>query len=370
MKSHIVLSMGGTMNVKLLLAASAAAVLGAGWFAGAGATADLTSRSGASASQAAAAAHQPELDLWSADPRLGVKTDTGVAISIPAGAPELGKMTLYVPAGYGLNIVATGRREGHVFLDTQDDFAYGDLKAVDPAAYANDPEAQACAPGQHAAVWTMEFEFFLSQDTVTVPIFIDPTSGDEAALGAYKFQACMPLSGLASPGGAPLDSRVVHLGLEFARSMVNPTSGADYVWRAFVSNPDVSGNPDPTTTYELRADMPLPSKLTLAGKYDGTHHRAVLTGRLTTKVFAVSRIPVTLYRRAKSGLWKAVATTRTSAKGSYRFAPSNRKTSVYSTEIWAIGKCGSASTAPGGCASETRGSIDSPNVRIAVRRHH
>jgi hypothetical protein len=357
------------MNFKLLFAAFALAVLGAGWFAGAGTTADLKSRSGAASSQVAAVAHQPELDVWAADPRLGTKGPTEAAFNIPESEPELGKMTLYVPAGYGFGLTARpGTVQGHVFLETEDDFALGDLKAVDPAAYVNQPQAQACAPGPHAAVWTMKFEFFLSEDTVIVPIFIDPTSGDEAALGAYKLQACLPLADIQSPGGAPFGSKVRHLGLEFTR-LANPTAAANYVWRAFVSNPDVSGNPDPATAYELRADMPLPSKLTLTGKYDSAHRRAVLTGRLTTKVSAVSKIPVTLYRRVRGGLWKAVASLRTSANGSYRFAVSNRKTSVYSTEIWSIGNCSGDSTAPGGCVSETRGAIDSPNVRVAVRRH-
>ena len=357
------------MNLKLLLAASALAVLGAGWFAGAGATA-VMSRSGTASSQATAAARQPELDLFSANPRLGVKAVTGVALSVPAAAAQVGKVTLYVPAGYSFDpTAAPGTPEGHVFMDTASDFAFGDLKAVNPAAYLNTPQAEACAPGPHVAVWTMRLEFLFSSDVPVVPIYIDPTSGDEAALGAYKLQVCLPLSGLVSPGGPPLDSKMRTIGFVFTR-FTNPSSAADYLWRAFVSNPDVSGNPDPATTYELRSDMPLPSKLTLAGKFDSAHHRAVLTGRLTTKASAVSQIPITLYRRGKAGLWKAVASTRTSANGSYRFAPSNRKTSVYSTEIWSIGDCSGDSTAPGGCVSETRGSIDSPNVRIAVRRHH
>ena len=248
------------MNLKLLLASTALVVLGAGWFAGAGATADLTARSGAATSQAAAAAHQPELDLWSANPRLGVKAATGVAISIPAAAAEMGKVTLYVPAGYTLDPTAPpGTAEGHVFMRTASDFAYGNLKAVDPQAYVNSPQAQACAPGQHAAVWTMHLEFALSSDTAVVPIFIDPTTGNEAALGAYKLQACLPLAFMSSLGGPPLGKRVRELGLEFTR-LANPTSAAVYVWRAFVSNPDSSGNPNPSTTYELRSDVPLPDR--------------------------------------------------------------------------------------------------------------
>jgi hypothetical protein len=363
------LSMGGTMNLKLLFAAFALGVIGAGWFAGAGATAaDLTSRSGAASSRAAAAVRQPELDLFSADPRLGVKAGTGVAISVPAVSAEVEKVTLYVPAGYNLNLTAPpGTSEGHAFMGTASDFGFGALKAADPAAYVNSPQAQACAPGPHAAVWTMHLEFLLS-DTAVVPIYMDPTSGDEATLGAYKLQACLPLSHIASPGGSPLGSRMRGLALEFTR-FVNPTSAADYVWRAFVSNPDASGSPDLSTTYELRSDMPLPTKLTLSGKFDRRHHRALLNGRLTTQVSTVSAVGVTLYRRAKDGSWTSVTSTRTSANGSFRFVRPLAKTSVYAVEIWAIGDCNGDSTAPNGCVNETRGSIDSRNVRIVVRRH-
>ena len=356
------------MNLKLLLAATALALLGAGWFAGAGASAEFTSRSGAASSQVAAAAHQPELDVWSSDPRLGVKSATGVAISVPAGAAEVGKVTLYVPAGYVFNpALAPGSTEGNVFMRTVSDLGFGKLKTVDPAAYVNSPQAQACAPGPHAAVWTMRLEFFDSP-TAVVPIYIDPTSGDEATLGAYKLQACLPLAFVASPGGLPLGSRVRELGLELTRG-ANPTSAAVYVWRAFVSNPDAFGNPNTSTTYELRSDMPLPAKLTLSGKLDRRHHRALLSGRLTTQVATVSKISVTLYRRGNDGLWTPQVSTRTSANGSFHFVRRITKTSIYSVEVWAIGACNGGSTAPAGCLSETRGAIDSPNVRVVVPRH-
>ena len=357
------------MNLKLSLAASALAVLGAGWFT-AGVSADLTSRTLAASSQAAAAAHRPELDSWSANPHLGVKAVTEVVISVPAAAAEMGKVTVYVPAGYSLNPTAPpGSAEGHAFIATASDVAFGDLKAVDPAAYVNPPQAQACAPGQHAAVWTMDLEFLFSSKSVVVPIYIDPTSGDEATLGAYKLQACLPLSAFASPGGSPLGSKVRGVGFEFTR-LGNPTSAAVYVWRAFVSNPDANGNPDAATTYELRSDMPLPAGLTLNGKLDRRHHRALLSGRLTTDVATVSNVPVTLYRRGRGGFWTSVASTRTSAKGSYRFVHPIAKTTVYSVEVWAIAACNGGSTAPNGCLSETRGAIDSRNVRIVIRRHH
>lgn len=358
------------MNVKLLLAVFALAVVGSGWFAGAGATADSAARRTATTFQASAAGPpKPELDLWSSSPRLGVGAKTDVDLRVPAAAAEAGKVTLYVPAGYGFAPAAPpGTGEGHVFVQTASDFAFGDLKAVNPALYVNTPQAQACAPGPHAAVWTMGLEFGLVSTTKTlVPIYIDPTSGDETALGAYKLQACLPLTSVASPGGWPLGSKLRELDLEFTR-LTNPTTTAVYVWRAFVSNPDPTGSPDASTTYELRSDMPLPAKLSLTAKFDRKHRRAVLSGRLISQALPVAGVPVGLYRRGTDD-WTFLASSRTSANGSYRFVRRITKTGTYATEAWGIRDCTGDSTAPTGCLSETLAAIDSSNVRIVVRRH-
>lgn len=155
-----------------------------------------------------------------------------------------------------------------------------------------------------------------------------------------------------------------------AGSLRNPNSKAVYAWRAFVSNPDAHGNPDPSTTYELRSDLPLPAKLTLTARADPTHHRAALDGRLTTYTLPVARVPIALYRRPSCGCWRYLTRTQTTTNGSYRFVLPIRKTSAYSAEAWEIGACSGDSTAPKGCIDETRAVIDSPTFRIAVRRRH
>src|SRR5262249_7363619 len=154
-------------------------------------------------------------------------------------------------------------------------------------------------------------------------------SGDETTLGAYKLQSCLPLAKAASPGGWPLGSKLRDLGLEFTR-LTNPTSTALYVWRAYASNPDTTGNPDPTTTYELRADMPLPAKVSLSGRLDRKHRRVVLSGRLTAPAASIAGIPVGLYRRPSCDCWKYLAESRTANDGSYRFVRPIKRTTRYS----------------------------------------
>jgi hypothetical protein len=357
------------MNVKLLLAAFVVVVLGAGCLVGAGASAGYALPAAVTTAQAAGPV-QPELDTWSAKPRPGVRAAMQVAMTVPAGAAEVEKLTLYVPAGYSIDLAASPRTvEGHVLMVTGSDFAVGDLKAVNPVAYVNTPQAQACAPGQHAAVWIMKFDDGLfSSQTNTVPIYIDPTSGDETALGAYKLQVCLPLAGIASPGGWPLGSRLRGMAMEFTR-ITNPMAAGVYVWRGFVSNPDAIGNPDASTTYELRSDMALPAKLSLRGRLVRTRHRAVLAGRLTTPAAPVSGITVGLYRLRSDGFWARVTTTQTSANGSYRFVRPLVKTATFGTAATAIGNCSGDSAAPHGCVNETRAEVDSSSVRIVVRRH-
>jgi hypothetical protein len=359
---------GGTMNVKPLLAALALALVGAGWFAGAGASAGYRQHTPAVSAQAAAAPQKPELEAWTAKPSLGAASPTELALSFPSTGPEAGKATVYMPAGYTLNLAAQpGTVEGHVLLATASELALGNLKVVNPANYDNSPAAQACAPGGHVAVWIMNFKAgIFSSQTMTIPIYIDPTSGDETALGAYKLQACLPLANVASPGGWPIGSRLQVVAVEF-NHMSNPTTAADYVWRAFISNPDVNGNPDPTTTYELRSDLPLPAKLTVSARYVGKHRRSVLSGRLTTPSAPVGGVTVTLYNL--SGLFpRPVASTQTQSDGTYRFAPIAR-TGWYGTEATSLGDCSAASTAPNGCVDETLAAIDSPSIRVVIHKH-
>lgn len=354
------------MSLKLLFALATVVVLGAGWTGGAGATVGNAS---SSRSAAAAVARQPELDTWTPKPRLGVKAPTELDLSLPPAAAEAGKLTLYVPAGYALNPTATpGTSEGYVSILTDSDFGFGDLKAANPAVYLNTPQAQACAPGPHAGVWVVHLEFVDS--SITIPIYVDPTSGSGAALGAYELQACLPLAVLASPGGSPLGSSVRELDLDLT-ALTNPSSAAVYVWRAFVSNPDAGENPDASTTYELRSDMPLPAKLTLAGKLSRRGQRVILSGRLATPASTVAGIQVTLYSLLRQcGCWRSLTSTRTSTGGSYRFVRPIKKTTTYGVEAWAIGACSSDSTAPSGCINETRAAVDSRSVRVVLPRRH
>jgi len=89
----------------------------------------------------------------------------GIVLDIHSleNAPAPARLTLYVPAGVTVDTSAapgTVVGDGYlaVWLDaaTTDDYAFGTIKAGDPAA------AQTCAPGIHAAVWIASFRLSIT----------------------------------------------------------------------------------------------------------------------------------------------------------------------------------------------------------------
>jgi hypothetical protein len=319
------------------------------------------------ASTAPSAISQPELMTWWPRSRVGVSTRTQIGLAVPKVAREVEKVTIYVPTGYALDPGASpGTGEGHVFFGADSDSGDGALKAVDPQLYENSPQAQACAPGQHQGVWVASLEF--GAGTWTIPFYVDPTSGPETALGDYELQACLPLAHLSSPGGTPLGSSMRYLVIAFT-GLTAPASSQLTIWHAYLSNPDGTGTPDPTTTYELRTDQPLPASLGLTARLNRRHHRAQLSGQLTASSISVAGVPVTLYRVCSCGGLERVARTNTLLNGTFRFSRPLRRTTRYEVEAGgSTGACRDASTAPMGCVDETLEFINSPRVRVVLPR--
>src|SRR5205085_4465784 len=58
----------------------------------------------------------------------------------------------------------------------------------------------------------------------------------------------------------------------------NRPDGSVYVWSALVSPFDSTGALDPTATYELRADEPLPQSITIKATYASATKQLVVRG--------------------------------------------------------------------------------------------
>src|SRR5262249_40732113 len=197
--------------------------------------------------------------------------DSGGSIALnflPATAPLPRKFVVQVPQGYQLNLNAaagTPVASGSVSISApaRSFFATrgGAFVAEAPSTFASDPTAQACAPGTHAAVWTLSVA--IAGQAVTVRVFVD--AGGPPGV-AYTLQSC--------PVGLPPEAALATAAITIVGfDQRSPAADGDYVWRALVS-------PESDPSYELQALLPLPERVTLAGRYDRKLGQAVVTGRV------------------------------------------------------------------------------------------
>ena len=316
---------------------------------------------------AAGAAAQPALTVVPFDAVLARVADTEVDVAIPPDAAAPAKIVVYVPSGYSL---ALGAPPG-MKVGTVDAFAAagaeveltGDIVAADPAASAA-PQAQACAPGAHAAVWVLQLG--TPARAFNVPIYVDPASGADAAFGAYKLQVCF-----ASPyvpeaqGGAPLGARVLEAELDFPSAFTNPSASATYVWYAFAT-PYLLGTstPNPAATYEMRSNVPLPMRISLKGRYDRKHKAAVLSGSFSAPI-PTQGIPISLYSTSPT---KRLVDSTTKRGGTFTFRRKIARATRFLVTSSGIRECIPPTTAPAGCTSETLAPAFSKVVLVRPRR--
>src|SRR5581483_7581011 len=120
----------------------------------------------------------------------GVDLDVDAMHLDQAGAPQ--RLVVSTPAGYGVNLAhPAGTELGFGFMSTvsaaggAESIYFGLLAVMDPAAYAASVGAQACAPGVHAAVWTLHVATLDQSVAFDMPIAVDPTPG-----GGYTMAMC------------------------------------------------------------------------------------------------------------------------------------------------------------------------------------
>ena len=152
------------------------------------------------------------------------------------------RIGIYLPIGYTANITqAAGTQIGTVNADLQALLispdaiiqAEGTVLTADPAAYVTNT----CAPGGHAAVWLLHVT--VSGQTLDVPVYVDPTTGAEAAFSSAKLVLCLPnpYEQAQPPASrAAFGAKIIDAKLTMAAGVItNPSAAATYLWRAVVT---------------------------------------------------------------------------------------------------------------------------------------
>jgi len=272
-------------------------------------------------------------------------TETLVAI-LPTGGDTLpaASVSIYVPTGYGLTLNSPpGTKIGN--LTALGGSEVPDITVANPAANTTDP----CAPGLHAAVWEATLNEVAPQPVV-VHVYVDPTTGDETARGAYRITYCQSaalfflLEGVVTP----------------------PTAAGDYTWRAFVTpQPPAGAQPDPNSVYELRAIVPVPHVIRAKATYVAKIQTLVVSGKVTAGTAGEANSEVEVGRRKGSKI-SVVGTVKTRADGSFTVKKVVRETKSPQTlnlfvlaQVRPLGLCTAPPLAPAGCLSQTSDSTSS-----------
>jgi hypothetical protein len=229
----------------------------------------------------------------------GSSQSTTIDISVPVATDPIAAITIYVPAGYTLNLsAAPGTTIGSVTAAALAHDAgltlplSGDVVADSPAAHVADP----CTPGVvHAAVWNLNLS--VAGQTLVLPFYVDPTSGDEAALGAYKLEICLPPwdTPVGSPGRSFDGAQLLNATFTVKSIFTTPVSGGLEVWKAlFTPYTPTLGTPNLAGTFEARAIVALPVSSTVKVARTGSRYK--LSGRLTEAGLPVAGANVSVYR--------------------------------------------------------------------------
>jgi hypothetical protein len=204
-------------------------------------------------------------------------------------------------------------------------------------------------------------KFESAQESLQTRVYVDPTSGADAALGAFRLVVCLPSPFVpAAQGGAPLGAQFTGLSLDF--SVTNAPATGTYTWSLLVT-PYLYGTatPDQSSTFEARARVLEPQVLTLKASYQTKTSTLIVSGRLLALGQPRPGIKFDIIVNKQDPTWLAFAvwTVRTRADGTY----SLRKRIPQTGESQALtvdalvdtvpGPCGQPPVVTGGCVDES-----------------
>jgi len=300
------------------------------------------------------------------------------------------KVQIFVPTGVGLKAPAPGASvgswKGHgLVMDvdpTQEQNLNGKITSgtVGDSAFAW--EHTNCDNTTHAGVWSMQV---LSNDAspFNVPIFIDRTTGTEAAFGPYKLVMCLrpPLVdnsnqqqlNTRSPMGTKIDNFTMTLS-----GFTNPTKAGVYRWRSlwtpYFPSPTQTGSaPNPTGTMntagtvEAQSIVRVPTavlSLTTKTKQSGKNTVVVLSGKLVIEGEAASAYSVGFSHGAAKSKLSTFASAKTDKAGN--FLATSRLTKP--TWFQAGATIPRQELGPAGCTASFGASISCVNASISGAR--
>jgi hypothetical protein len=301
------------------------------------------------------------------------------------------EISIYVPTGYTANLSqAVGTQIGTVrnkiqllgfSADAVADFV-GTILVADKSSSALQTSATQCTgTPTHVTIWLLHT--VAAGQTFDVPVYVDPTSGTEAAFSSAKLVLCLPnpyeqaLPGMRAPGGAKIFDAKATLS---AGVITNPTAAGAYLWRAVIAPWTPNGpSANPAGTMETQGIVTIPASLALKAKVRTFRHKrqgrktvtnsVLLSGKLLENLRGVAGAKVTFYANGKTA-----GSTATGSTGLFSTKAGLRKKATFSARAVVPTResaCASPlTTVPAGCISATLAgyAISSNSVDAAPKK--
>jgi hypothetical protein len=335
------------------------------------------------AASTAFAANGGSVAVWHTPQVLANGQSTTIHINLPQSDDPIAAINVYVGSGYAAKLdQAKGGTIGTVdatgFLHSGGLVVpLGGNVVVDaPSSYTAQSTVCARTPTS-AAVWLLNLS--VAGQTLAVPVFVNPTTGAEQALGAYKLSVCLtPWDIPESAGGAPQGAQLLDVRFTVNGIFTTPTSGSLVKWETlFTPYAPGTGAPNPAGTFEARAFVPLPVILGIKSSYVKKSNTWTLTGKATEGGSPVPSLTLKLARGSSAGSLAQKGTVKTGANGTFKVSGklSPRKTtyfqvggSVAERDYTATGcQSPAAAVAPAGCVNATLSPWTAKSVVVRVK---
>lgn len=331
---------------------------------------------------AAFAANTATISVWHTPMVLAGSDSTTIHVTIPQTTDGIAAINIFVPSGYGAALgQASGTTIGNVdaaALAHDNGLTLplsGAVTTDDPAKHTTDQ----CSPGTNAAVWNMNLS--VAGQTLVVPIYVNPTSGPAAALGAYNLKICLPPWDVpvGTPGRAFNGAQLLDAKFTVNKILTTPTGAGVLKWETlFTPYTPGKGTPNVAGTFEARAFVPIPILLGGRVSYVKKKNTWTVSGNATEGGLPLSGLTVRIARGLSATRLTKQSSAKTSASGSWKASGKlvPKKTtyfqvtaSVGERDYTATG-CQSPLTpfAPAGCVSATLSPWSAKSAVLRLKR--
>ena len=295
---------------------------------------------------------------------------TTIHVQIPQSTDPMARIAIYVPAGWSASLgAAPGTTIGQVTASafSRDQGLIlplsGNVVTDSPANHTSD----ACSPTQNAAVWILNLT--VAGQAIQLPLYVNPTSGGEAALGAYKLVICLPPPDVpvGTPGRSAFGAQVLDANFTVNNIFTGGSAAGISAWQTLFTpyNPG-QGTVNAAGTFEAQSLVGSPA---ISIKAVSVKHKTYkVTGVVHEGGIPAGGVVINLF---KSGTRVGGATTP--ASGAFTFTGKlGKKPVTFQIRATATERKTAcvqplpATVAPGGCAGATLSpwSTNSATVRL------